>query len=88
MYYIDSPKQSVQSFLFDRKSGNIQYEKDIIQIPRKMGCPDGMSMDKEGMLWIAHWGGLGVYRLNPGNEKCVDLFSSRAPCKFMCICRR
>ncbi|MFI5151828.1 MAG: SMP-30/gluconolactonase/LRE family protein [Chitinophagales bacterium] len=79
MYYIDSPKQSVQSFLFDPKSGSIQYEKDIIQIPRDMGAPDGMAIDREGLLWIAHWGGSGVYRWDPSNGKCIDKIEVAAP---------
>ena len=37
-----------------------------------MGSPDGMCMDEEGMLWIAHWGGFGVYRWDPDNGRLLD----------------
>src|ERR1700690_2498083 len=30
-YYIDSPRQTVTSFLFDAKTGNINFEKITIQ---------------------------------------------------------
>ena len=67
LYYIDSPTQVVQSFIFEEESGEIIFEKNIIHIPVEMGTPDGMAIDEEGMLWIAHWGGFGVYRWNPHN---------------------
>ncbi|MEO6289731.1 MAG: SMP-30/gluconolactonase/LRE family protein, partial [Ginsengibacter sp.] len=53
LYYIDSPTQVVQSFIFEEKSGEIIFEKNIIEIPGEMGSPDGMAIDEEGMLWIA-----------------------------------
>jgi sugar lactone lactonase YvrE len=71
MFYIDSPTQVVQSFLFEEEKGNIVFEKNIIEIPADMGTPDGMSIDEEGMLWIAHWGGFGVYRWNPSNGELL-----------------
>jgi sugar lactone lactonase YvrE len=30
-----------------------------------MGKPDGMTIDTEGMLWVALWNGQGVARWNP-----------------------
>src|SRR6185437_8708808 len=50
LYYIDSPTQSVQSYIFEEKTGEIVFEKNVISIPEKMGSPDGMSIDAEGML--------------------------------------
>jgi sugar lactone lactonase YvrE len=78
-YYIDTPRQTVTSFLFDAASGNIQFEKIAIQVPPVMGMPDGMAIDAEGMLWIAHWGGFGVYRWNPENGKLLDKIDVPAP---------
>lgn len=72
MYFIDSPTQAVQSYSFDANSGAIQFDKNVIRIPEEMGTPDGMCIDSEGMLWVAHWGGFGVYRWNPLNGKLVE----------------
>lgn len=72
LYYIDSPTQVVQSYIFDEESGEIIFEKNAVQIPVEMGTPDGMAIDEEGMLWIAHWGGFGVYRWNPRNGFLID----------------
>src|SRR5690606_10424966 len=30
-----------------------------------MGMPDGMAIDTEGKLWIAHYGGSAIYRWDP-----------------------
>ncbi|MBS1975113.1 MAG: SMP-30/gluconolactonase/LRE family protein, partial [Bacteroidetes bacterium] len=47
LYFIDSPTNKVQSFLFDERTGDIQFEKDVVIIPEQMGSPDGMAIDEE-----------------------------------------
>jgi sugar lactone lactonase YvrE len=79
MYFIDSPTNKVQSFIFDEATGHIVFEKDVIHIPKEMGSPDGMAIDEEGMLWIAHWGGFGVYRWNPLNGKLLSVLKVPVP---------
>jgi sugar lactone lactonase YvrE len=78
-YFIDTPTNKVQSFLFDEATGNIQFEKDAIIIPKEKGTPDGMAIDEEGMLWIAHWGGFGVYRWNPANGQLLEVIELPVP---------
>jgi sugar lactone lactonase YvrE len=65
MYHVDSHDRVVRAYDFDPASGNIQFKNIAIQVPAHLGSPDGMCMDEEGMLWIAHWNGFGVYRWNP-----------------------
>lgn len=79
LYYIDSPTQVVQSFIFKEETGEISFEKNAIQIPVEMGTPDGMTIDQEGMLWIAHWGGFGIYRWNPLDGKFMDKIEIPVP---------
>lgn len=79
LYFIDSPTQAVQSFFFNEETGDIIFEKNTIQIPGSMGTPDGMTVDEEGMLWIAHWGGFGVYRWNPLDGKILDKIDIPVP---------
>ena len=79
MYYIDSPTQQVQCFLFDEKTGNIEFEKIAITIDKASGSPDGMCMDEEGMLWIAQWDGFGVYRWNPLTGEMLDKIDVPVP---------
>jgi sugar lactone lactonase YvrE len=79
LYYIDSPTQVVQSYIFEEESGEIIFEKNVVQIPVEMGTPDGMTIDEEGMLWIAHWGGFGVFRWNPHNGQLIDRITVPVP---------
>ena len=79
LYFIDSPTQSVQAFRFDENSGDIYFEKVVIDIPKRLGTPDGMAIDEEGMLWIAHWGGFGVFRWNPADGKLIGSIKLPVP---------
>lgn len=65
MYYIDTPTQCVFAFDYDLASGAVANRRVAAEIPEEEGSPDGMTIDAEGMLWIAHWGGWQVSRWNP-----------------------
>jgi sugar lactone lactonase YvrE len=65
LYYIDTPLGTVRAWDYDLESGHISNERVIISIPRDIGGPDGMTIDTEGKLWIAHWGGNMVGRWDP-----------------------
>jgi sugar lactone lactonase YvrE len=65
MYYIDTPTQRVDAFDYDLDSGAIGNRRTAITIPVADGAPDGMTIDAEGMLWVAHWGGWRVTRWDP-----------------------
>ena len=78
-YYIDTPTQNVQAYHYDKQTGEITLDRTAIKIPEEMGSPDGMAIDEEGMLWIAHYGGSGVYRWNPQNGDLLDKIEVPAP---------
>jgi len=63
MYYIDSPTQCVIAFQYGQNGpfGGTT----CIQIDPAEGMPDGMAIDRDGMLWIAHWGGGMICQYNP-----------------------
>jgi sugar lactone lactonase YvrE len=64
-YFIDSPTKRIDSYIFDPEGGNIEFERTVIEVPDELGLPDGMNIDEEGMLWVAHWDGFAVCRWNP-----------------------
>jgi sugar lactone lactonase YvrE len=64
-YFIDSPLKRVDRYRFDACSGTITFDRPVVTIPEELGLPDGMTIDAEGMLWIAHWGGFCVCRWKP-----------------------
>lgn len=65
MYYIDTPTQRVDAFDYNVKTGNIVNRRVAVRIPDDQGHPDGMTLDAEGMIWVAHWNGWRVTRWNP-----------------------
>ncbi len=71
LYYIDSPTQKVVAYNFDKKSGEIKNKRTIVELSKNEGCPDGMTIDGEGMLWIAHWDGWQISRWNPDTGKKI-----------------
>jgi sugar lactone lactonase YvrE len=70
-YYIDTPTFSVAAFRYDKKNAEISEKKIVVRVPVGDGSPDGMTIDQEGMLWIAHWDGWQVTRWNPRTGKKI-----------------
>lgn len=64
-YYIDTPTFEVVAYNYHNDSGIISNKKTVIKVPKEDGYPDGMTIDDEGMLWIAHWGGWQLTRWDP-----------------------
>jgi sugar lactone lactonase YvrE len=71
-YYIDTPTQAVAAFEYNRDTGAIANRREVIQIDPATGAPDGMTIDTEGMLWIAHWDGSRVTRWNPADGSLLQ----------------
>jgi sugar lactone lactonase YvrE len=53
------------SYQFNKITGDISNRKVVLKIPQEDGHPDGMTIDTEGMLWIAHWDGWQITRWDP-----------------------
>jgi len=75
-YFIDTPTFEVVAYDYDKYTRHINNKRTIIKIANEDGYPDGMTIDNQGMLWIAHWDGWQVTRWNPNSgEKlcCIEL---------------
>ena len=72
MYYIDSLRYDVLAYDYDAETGNIDNERIAFRVPREVGLPDGMAIDAEGMLWIAHYDGSKVCRWHPGSGEILQ----------------
>lgn len=69
MYYTDSGKKLIYKFDFDLESGQISNKRILINFWNESGNPDGMAIDKNGNLWICHWGGYKISQWDPNNGK-------------------
>ena len=73
-YFIDTPTMTVTAYDYNNLNGDISNPKIVIRVPQEDGSPDGMTIDNEGMLWIAHWDGWQVTRWNPvTGEKLLQI---------------
>jgi sugar lactone lactonase YvrE len=74
LYYIDTPTRSVVAYDFEIESGSISNKRIVISIDANEGYPDGMTIDNEDKLWIAHWDGWRVSRWDPEKgEKLAEI---------------
>ncbi|HLQ23222.1 MAG TPA: SMP-30/gluconolactonase/LRE family protein, partial [Gemmatimonadales bacterium] len=48
--------------------GQATNRRKLLDIPAEAGVPDGMTVDAEGFLWVALWGGGAVRRYSPRGE--------------------
>lgn len=56
LYHVDTRGGVVYAF-DKRPDGVLENRRVFIQIDRAQGRPDGLTVDNEGYVWLAHWGG-------------------------------
>ncbi|KAJ3654200.1 hypothetical protein Zmor_013404 [Zophobas morio] len=74
MYYIDSPRRTVDEYDYNIEKGEICNRKvvfnlDVHDIP---GVPDGMTMDTDGNLWVAVFDGGCLLHINPKTSELIS----------------
>jgi xylono-1,5-lactonase len=75
-YHTDTAQRVV--YAFDRdSSGALSGKRVFVRIEADGGYPDGTTVDAEGCVWIAMWGGWEVRRYSPAGEL---LRTVRFPC--------
>lgn len=84
MYYIDTPTLTVQAFNYDNATGALANARVIIRFPADIGWPDGMTLDAEGKLWVALWGGGAVQRYDPVTGTLLQVITVPAPFTSSC----
>jgi sugar lactone lactonase YvrE len=65
MYYIDTQTRRVDCLDYDPDTGDIRNRRPLIEDCPPGGAPDGMTVDADGCLWIAYFGGWCVRRYTP-----------------------
>ncbi len=73
-YFIDTPTRKVFSFEFDLKDGRLGEMGVAFDFgsTRLKGNPDGMTIDSEGKLWVALFGGGKVVRVDPETHELLE----------------
>ena len=63
-YYNDSPTQRIDVLDYDSESG-LSGRRPFAEVPAEAGAPDGLTVDEEGGVWVALYGGGSVRRYTP-----------------------
>jgi sugar lactone lactonase YvrE len=72
MFFIDTPTMVVTAFDFDVAAGEISNERVVVRVPEGFGYPDGMTIDTEDKIWVAHWNGSQVVRYDPDDGSVLE----------------
>jgi len=73
LYFSDTMSGVIAAYDFDLEAGTLNNKRDFARFER--GVPDGSTVDAEGFLWNARWGGRCVVRFAPDGrvERVVEL---------------
>ncbi|MDP9225795.1 MAG: SMP-30/gluconolactonase/LRE family protein [Actinomycetota bacterium] len=74
-YFIDSLDSAIYSFALEPASGVIRDRRTLLKVPASQGMPDGLTVDSDGHIWVAFWGGSAVRRYDPSGvlEQTITL---------------
>lgn len=78
LYHADSPHRLVYRYALG-PDGSLSDRREHIRFAEDWGYPDGMTVDSEGYLWLAHWDGGRISRFDPDGtlDRSVPLPASR-----------
>ncbi|MGH8871294.1 MAG: SMP-30/gluconolactonase/LRE family protein [Acidimicrobiia bacterium] len=66
-YYVDTPTRQVSRFDYDTERG-LTGRRVFVETGDGPGRPDGLTVDREGGVWVALFGGSAVNRYTPEGE--------------------
>ena len=69
----DSGTGCVEAFRFESSTGAITDRRTLVHSDRPGVVPDGLTVDAEGGIWVAWWGGGAVNRYAPDGSLLVSL---------------
>ena len=84
-YFADTLRGTIFAYDFDVDAGTLSNRRTFAEAGAAPGAPDGSTVDAEGFLWNARWGGSCVVRYAPDGriDRIVDLpVSNPTSCMF------
>jgi sugar lactone lactonase YvrE len=69
LYYADSPMRRIDVFDYDPATGEAFQRRVLADLSRADGVPDGLTVDLDGCIWVAMWGGGVLRRFTPNGEQ-------------------
>jgi D-xylonolactonase len=68
LYHVDTLARTVWRFDIGGDADGLENGERFVGIAATEGNPDGVTVDAEGCLWVALWGGWGLHRYSPDGE--------------------
>jgi sugar lactone lactonase YvrE len=65
MYFADTREGSIRAYAYDRAAGTLGAMRVLVPPGHAPGSPDGATVDADGCLWSARYGGGLVVRITP-----------------------
>lgn len=69
MYFVDSMEHVVWAYDFDPIAGEPSGRRTFVRTDPELGLPDGLTVDEDGFVWVAYWGGWCVRRYTPDGRQ-------------------
>lgn len=63
-YLVDSIRRVLFAYDYRLDTGILANRRELIRFDRNDGLPDGMTVDADGFIWVAHWFGGRVSRFD------------------------
>jgi len=70
-YYVDTPQMRLDAFDFDVKTSKLSNRRVAFTFPKDTGYPDGITIDDQDNVWVAHWEGSRITRWDPRSGKLL-----------------
>jgi len=68
LYVVDMFHRNILAYDHDPATGALENRRIFAAVPEEAGYPDGITIDSEGFVWNAHWGGWKVTRYDPAGK--------------------
>ncbi|XP_017876033.1 regucalcin-like isoform X2 [Ceratina calcarata] len=75
LYYIDTPTRKVAAFDYEPINGTLSNKRIVFDLQKSnvSGLPDGMTIDRNGNIWVALYNGGGVANVDPSTGKVIRI---------------
>lgn len=82
MYYADTTNRVIYLFDYDVATGALTNQRPFVHVPDGEGMPDGLTVDTDGYIWSARWGGSRLVRYAPDGsvERRIDFPVKNVSC--------
>ena len=68
LYISEMFANKITAYDYDIETGTAANRRVFVAIPEDAGKPDGLTVDSQGFVWAAHWGGWRVSRYDPAGK--------------------